>query len=101
MANIGEPGTVELSKEEKELLITAAAGVGEFQNISDVDKVPGPGIMVKYSRNLFNTKNRAKVAKYFKAFNSLRHRGFICEAGGKSYTLTGPGWEKARSLRKN
>lgn len=99
MANIGELNKVELSKEEKELLITAAAGVGEFQNISDVDKVPRLGIIVKYSRNLFNTKNRATVAKYFEAFNSLRRRGFICETSGKSYTLTGPGWDKARSLR--
>jgi hypothetical protein len=91
----------ELSTEEKELLITAAAGVGVFQNISDVDKVPRPGIIVKYSRNLFNTKNRATVVKYFEAFNSLLRRGFICEAAGKSYMLTGSGWDKARSLREN
>jgi len=92
--------TEELTKEEKELLMTAAAGGGEFLNISDVDKIPGPGIIVKYGRKLFDTKDPVAVAKYFEAFTSLKKRGLISEAGGKSYTLTAPGWEKARSLRQ-
>jgi 3-keto-L-gulonate-6-phosphate decarboxylase len=90
----------ELTKEEKELLKLAAAGGGEFLNISDVDKIPGPGIFVKYGRNLFDTKDPVAVAKYLEAFKSLMKRGMVSEAGEKKYQLTGPGWEKARSLRQ-
>jgi hypothetical protein len=92
--------TVELTKEEKELLMTAAAGGGIFLNISDVEKIPGPGIIVKYATKLFDTKDPVAVAKYFEAFKSLMKHGLVSEAGGKTFQLTGPGWEKARSLRQ-
>jgi len=92
--------TEELSSEEKELLKTAADGGGVFLNISDVDKTIGPGIFVKYARQLFDTKDLVAVAKYFVAFQSLMKRGLVSEAGGKTYQLTKTGWEKARSLRE-
>ena len=92
--------TEELTKEEKELLISAAAGGGEFLKIADVDKIPGPGIFVKYGKNLFDTKDPVAVVKYLEAFKSLMKRGMVSEAGEKKYQLTGPGWEKARSLRQ-
>ena len=92
--------TEEFTKEEKELLISAAAGGGEFLNISDVDKTPGSGIFVKYGKNLFDTKDPVAVAKYLEAFKSLKKRGMVSEAGEKKYQLTGTGWEKARSLRQ-
>jgi len=91
--------TEELTKEEKELLMTAAAGGGAFFDITETDKIPGPGISVKYSEKLYDTKDPAAVAKYYEAFKSLLKRGLVSEAGGKTYQLTGPGWEKARTLR--
>jgi hypothetical protein len=92
--------TEELTKEEKELLMTAAAGGGAFFDITETAKIPGPGIIVKYSEKLYDTNDPAEVAKYYEAFKSLLNRGLVSEAGGKTYQLTGPGWEKARSLRK-
>ncbi|MDH5186478.1 MAG: hypothetical protein OEZ20_10405 [candidate division WOR-3 bacterium] len=92
--------TEELTKEETELLMTAAAGGGAFFDISKTDKIPGPGIIVKYKEDLYDTKDPVAVAKYYEAFKSLMNRGLVSQAGGKTYQLTGPGWEKARSLRE-
>jgi uncharacterized protein YjhX (UPF0386 family) len=92
--------TEELTKEEKELLMTAAAGGGAFFDISKTDKIPGPGIIVKYKEDLYDRNDPVLVAKYYEAFKSLMKRGLVSEAGGKTYALSGSGWEKARSLRE-
>ena len=92
--------TEELTKDEKELLMSAAAGGGAFFDITTTAKVPGPGIVVKYKEDLYDINDPVAVAKYYEAFKSLLKRGLVSQASGKTYQLTGTGWEKARSLRE-
>lgn len=91
----------EFNKEEKELLIAAATKSGEFLDISNIDQLPGPAILVRFKPNLYDNNDPMIVAKYFDAFKSLLRRGYILYDEGKLYKLTGSGWEKGKELASN
>ena len=74
-----------LSKEEKDLLLTAAK-LGEFPLLS-VEEIPGSWIRAA-GRIFLNENDPAYAAKYIEAFQGLCERGYITHDGG-TFMLTG------------
>ena len=84
-----------LSKREAELLV-AAARSGEFFLLT-AGQLPAP--IVRAGATTFSDENDPAVAAHYRdGFRSLIHRGYVEHVADQRFTLTGDGFEKARSL---
>jgi uncharacterized protein YjhX (UPF0386 family) len=85
-----------LSREEKELLI-AVAPQGEILRMSTNET--GHWIRVG-NKDFLDANGLAYAAKYIKAFERLRGRGYVRHETGILYNLTDSGFKKARKLAR-
>jgi hypothetical protein len=89
-----------LSKEEKEILITASeVGTIIIVNTDQVGKIMivGSG---KDKARFFKQDDKAYTARYIEALDNLCIRGLFKKESEKLFKLTGTGFEIARKLDK-
>ena len=83
---------MELTSEEKELLV-AAAQTGEVHRIF-VDQIS----FVRVGKYFQDDSDPAFATKYLEALESLCKRGYIVHKSGTLYKLKGSGYKKAKEL---
>lgn len=83
--------------EYERALLVAAADSGDFYLLT-AQQLPAP--IVRAGAATFSDNNDPAVAAHFRdAFKSLIRRGYIEHDAGQHFTLTGEGFDKARSLK--
>jgi hypothetical protein len=87
-----------LTKEEKELLLKAENSKGEIQILTSDQS----GEFIKVGHDgLVNENDPSVRVIYLEALERLIKRGIVRHESGILFCLTGPGFEKARKLKRD